>query len=83
MVQKYEGGGLMRPRANRKLRRDIKDLGLYCWEVADEMGVSEATFFRRLRHPLTPEGEVEIRRAMRTIHTRRTDGAYPKAVKGT
>jgi len=73
----------MRPRANRKLRREIKEQELYCWEVADEMGVSEATFFRLLRHELIPEGEIHIRRAMRAIHNRHADGGYSGAVKGT
>lgn len=42
-----------------------------CWEVADEMGISEATFWRRLRKTVSDEDLAKIKAAIEAIKSRR------------
>lgn len=41
--------------ANKEIRRKIGAYGLRQWQVADALGMSEATFYRKLRTELPSE----------------------------
>lgn len=47
-------------RANKDVRRKIKTSGVYQWEVAEAIGVSEVTLIRWLRTPLDEEKSSKI-----------------------
>lgn len=51
-------------KANELLRREVNKNGLFLWEVAYQLGVSESYFCRILRHEL-PENQRET--CMRAI----------------
>ena len=44
--------------SNEKLRDRAKSAGVYLWQIADVIGISDNEFSRRLRHEL-PEAEKE------------------------
>lgn len=45
---------------NERIRNAIKNNGLRHWEVADALGISEATFVRMMRHELPDEDRDRI-----------------------
>ncbi|MCI3028550.1 hypothetical protein LMF32_05475 [Desemzia sp. C1] len=45
----------MKKRANQEIRTLMKEKGVYQWEVALKMGVTDVSFSRWLRVPLTEE----------------------------
>ena len=47
-------------RANKKIREAAKAAGLYLWQIAYAMRISESEFSRRLRKPLSEEEESRI-----------------------
>ncbi|WP_035445130.1 hypothetical protein [Atopococcus tabaci] len=47
-------------KANSHIRELIKEQGVYQWEVAEALGISEVTLIRWLRKPLEEEKEKEI-----------------------
>lgn len=42
----------MLKRPNEEIRQQLRDTGLYQYDVADEIGINEITFIRWLRKPL-------------------------------
>ncbi|MBQ7542116.1 MAG: hypothetical protein IJT44_07485 [Clostridia bacterium] len=46
----------MKDRKNKEIRETARAAGVRLWQIADDMGVSEATLIRKLRHEL-PEAE--------------------------
>lgn len=52
---------------NKKIRDTIKDRGLRQWQVADALGVSEATFVRRMRYELPPEEREHVLQIIKTM----------------
>lgn len=56
---------------NEKLRREISKSGLYQWQVADCMGISDITFCRMLRHELTGEQRQRVLDAIERAITKR------------
>lgn len=45
---------------NQKIRLRARGAGVPLWRIAEAMGISEPTFFRKLRHQLPPEEEEAI-----------------------
>ena len=45
---------------NKKLRIALKEKGIYLWEAADYLGISEATMIRKLRRELPEEEQDRI-----------------------
>ena len=46
--------------ANESLRAELRNKGLMLWQLADLLGISEASVTRMLRHELTPEKAASI-----------------------
>ena len=46
---------------NQDIRNEVKLAGLKLWQIADELGIAEATFSKKLRHELSDEKKAEIR----------------------
>ena len=40
---------------NQDLKSKVKENGLFMWQIADELGVSEPTLVRWMRYPLSIE----------------------------
>ena len=49
---------------NVELRDAMQNSGLFQWQIAERIGVSEATFSRMLRHELPPEQKAAILRVI-------------------
>lgn len=47
-------------KANNEIRKTAKEKGVYFWEIAAKMGVSEATITRTFRRELSDEKKSEI-----------------------
>lgn len=56
--------------ANNDIRQQIKKAGLKQWEVADAIGVNEATLCVWLRKPLKGDRLERVREAIRTLTER-------------
>ena len=54
---------------NIDIRSEIKNAGLFHWQVAEQMKVSECTFCRILRRELTQEKKEEVRTAIRQLQS--------------
>ncbi len=51
---------------NKEVREEIKNSGYTYYEVAELLGISENTFFRRLRKELSEEDKQKIIEVIRT-----------------
>lgn len=56
----YETGIPKRVKANQRIRKALKEAGLYQWELALLMGVHEATMAKMLRMELPEEEQDKI-----------------------
>lgn len=56
---------------NQKIRLLAKGSGVALWEVAKELGISEATLTRRLRTQLSQQQEVELIEKINRLKERR------------
>ncbi len=45
---------------NVEIRRTAKESGVHLWEVAEALGIADATFYRRLRRELSEAEKREI-----------------------
>ena len=52
---------------NQKAELAIKEAGLYKWQVARKIGISESSFSKWFRDPLTPKQVNEIMTAIQEI----------------
>lgn len=46
---------------NLDIRQEIKESGIYHWVIAEELGISDVTFSRRLRKELSLDEKNKIR----------------------
>lgn len=53
--------------ANEYIREAARRRGVRFWQIADVLGISEATFTRKLRHELSEEEQAHIMRVIDTI----------------
>lgn len=60
--------------ANTDIRRQIAEAGLKHWEVADAIGVNEATLCVWLRKPLTGERRSRVNDAIKKLKGERRAG---------
>lgn len=56
---------------NKDIREKIKDVGLYQYQVAEEVGISEAQFIRWLRNELSEERKAKIYTAIKKLLNQR------------
>lgn len=59
--------------SNSELKEKIKDAGLFQWQVADAMGVSDVTFCKWLRKPLPSKKEKQALEAIRLLQRQREE----------
>lgn len=52
---------------NSDVRSSIRNAGLTQWLIAERLGISEATFTRKLRQELTEDEKQEIFEAVRSL----------------
>ena len=60
-------------RANQELRKRITEAGLFHWQVAEAVGVSESTFCRWMRKAPDPERLRTINEAIAKLASRRKE----------
>ncbi|MCJ7833853.1 hypothetical protein MUB23_00405 [Cuneatibacter sp. NSJ-177] len=53
--------------SNLELKEKIKNAGLFQWQVADTIGVSDVTFCKWLRKPLSPDKEQAVLEALQKL----------------
>lgn len=46
--------------ANEKIRKAVKDNGMYIWQLSEVLDVSEATITRWMRHEMPDEKQTKI-----------------------
>lgn len=51
-------------KANIDIRNKAKECGVYLWEVAQELGIAEGDFFKKMRKELT---NIEKKKIFKTI----------------
>jgi hypothetical protein len=56
-------------RANNEIRTQSKGKGVYLWEIADKLGIVDASFSRKLRHELPQEEKERIFKIIDEIAT--------------
>lgn len=56
---------------NLDIRNEIKNNGVYYWQIADGLGISDGNFSRILRHELPGEKKTEIRSIIKNIASER------------
>ncbi len=46
---------------NADIREEVKNAGLKLWQIADKLGITDASFSRKLRKELNAEEKARIR----------------------
>ena len=46
---------------NQDIRNEIKEAGLFLWQIAEKVGISDTRFSVHLRHEFSPEKKAKIR----------------------
>lgn len=54
---------------NADIRNELKDAGVYFWQVAAKLGISESTFIRRMRFELSDEQKQKVRAAISEVRS--------------
>lgn len=57
--------------ANSDIRQAAFSSGVYLWEIAEAMGVTDGTFSRKLRRELDEKEKKEILKIIKTISKRK------------
>ncbi len=57
-------------KTNIQIRGALRAAGIPLWRVADELGCSESTVLRRLRHELSPEDRQSFQNVLERLRTR-------------
>lgn len=57
-------------KANQEFRADMKAAGIRLWQIANEIGVSEATITRLLRVEVNDETRMQLTQAAQRIKER-------------
>ena len=57
---------------NEVLKKEIKAARLYNYEIAEQLGISEPTFYRMLRKELSPRDRELITNAIKRLIDKRT-----------
>ena len=59
---------------NEELKRYARSQGVYLWQIADKLAMSEATVYRRLRHVISDEEHAAFVAAVHEIIEERNTG---------
>ncbi|MPM48817.1 hypothetical protein SDC9_95544 [bioreactor metagenome] len=59
----------MKEKANPEIRKLMKEKSIYQWQVAVELGITDATFVRWLRLPLEDEKKNRVLKAIEEAAT--------------
>ena len=62
---KYEKRG--KKMKNLDIRQEVKESGLFLWQIADKLNISDNWLSRLLRHELSDEKKSEIRSAIKEL----------------
>lgn len=65
---------MVRTKANLDVRECAKKAGIYLWQIAAAIGVSEPTFNRRMRVEMPESEKKRIFKAIEQIETERKGG---------
>lgn len=52
---------------NSDIRSEVKDAGLYLWQIAEQLGINDSNFSRKLRHELSDVEKSRIREAIAVL----------------
>lgn len=55
---------------NESIRKEIKEARLKLWEVGNELGMAQSTFYRKLNSNLTSKEKERILKAVRDLKLR-------------
>lgn len=58
---------MQQPRANFDIRIAVSSAGLYLWQVAETLGITDATFSRKLRRELSDTEKAAILAAVEKL----------------
>jgi hypothetical protein len=56
-------------RANKDIREEIRAAGLFQWQVAEALGISELWFTKKMRYEFSEEDKAEVRKAIAKLST--------------
>lgn len=59
---------------NEELKKEIKSSRLFNYEIAEHMGISEPTFYRMIRKPLTNSSRQRIHEAIAHLKNKQKEG---------
>lgn len=59
--------------ANEGIRKELRAEGIYLWEIAHALGVSEGTMTRKMRFELSEQDKRAFKDAIRTIKKERRE----------
>ena len=54
-------------KCNSDIRRKARESGVYLWEVAHQLGITDFTLSRHLRYELPPEQKLEVYKAIDAV----------------
>lgn len=54
---------------NQDIRQEVKSAGLFLWQIAEVLGVTDSNFSRKLRHELSDREKVKIREIIAELTT--------------
>ena len=52
---------------NVDIRNEVREAGIKLWQVAEQLGMSDSAFSRRLRHELPDSKKEQIRKIIREM----------------
>ena len=55
---------------NQEIKNKVKENGLFMWQIADEIGISEPTLVRWMRYPLSAEKRASVMDAIKHLKER-------------
>lgn len=58
---------------NKDIRAEVKEAGLKLWQVAEQLGLSDSAFSRKLRHELPDVEKTQIRTIIRDMSNEKTN----------
>ncbi|MCM1330602.1 MAG: hypothetical protein NC253_14320 [Ruminococcus sp.] len=66
---------MTRTKANLDVRECAKKAGVYLWEIAAAIGVSEPTFNRRMRVEMPESEKEQVKAVINRLETEQSGGA--------
>ena len=66
---------MARTKANLDVREKAKEAGVYLWQIAAAIGVSEPTFNRWLRTEMPTKKKEQVKQAINRLNEKQNGGA--------